>query len=217
MHVPDGFVSPGINAVTYAISAAVGGVAIVKAKKNLDEKKIPLLGITAAFVFAAQMLNFPVAGGTSGHFLGAFLAALLLGPLNGVLVMIIVLLVQCLMFGDGGITALGTNIFNMGIVGGLGAYLIYKLLIEILPKRRGFFLGSVAVGSWIGVVIAAGFCSLELALSGTSPFGVVFPAMVGVHSLIGIGEALITTSVVSIVMASRPDLVYTKYAVEVRR
>ncbi len=210
MHVPDGFVSTGINVATYAISAGVGGVAIAKAKKNLDERKIPLLGITAAFVFAAQMLNFPVAGGTSGHFLGAFLATLLLGPLNGIIVMMIVLLIQCFMFADGGITALGTNIFNMGIAGGLGGYLIYFGIERFLPNKRIFSLASVAIGAWFSVVIASSVCSLELALSGTSPFEIVFPAMVGVHSLIGIGEALITTAVVSVVVVTRPDLLYVQ-------
>ncbi len=210
MHVPDGFVSTGINVATYAISAGVGGVAIAKAKKNLDERKIPLLGITAAFVFAAQMLNFPVAGGTSGHFLGAFLATLLLGPLNGIIVMMIVLLIQCFMFADGGITALGTNIFNMGIAGGLGGYLIYFGIERLLPNKRIFSLASVAIGAWFSVVIASSVCSLELALSGTSPFEIVFPAMVGVHSLIGIGEALITTAVVSVVVVARPDLLYVQ-------
>lgn len=244
MHIPDGFVSGQINAAAFAVTAAVGAVAVAKAKKSLKEKQVPLLGITAAFVFAAQMLNFPIAGGTSGHFLGALLAMILLGPLNGFLVMSIVITVQCLVFADGGITALGTNIFNMGLIAGLGGYVVFRFLLAVLPfifkggtlgdrdgksnkagevrevissdvsgsinmknpERAGWLLPSVAVASWFSVVTASAFCALELALSGTSPFGIVFPAMVGVHSLIGIGEAVITTGVVSIVFAARPEL-----------
>ena len=209
MHIPDGFVSGEINTVTYAISAVTVGIAASKAGKNLEEKSVPLVGITAAFVFAAQMLNFPVAGGTSGHFLGALLAAILLGPLNGFLVMAVVLVIQSILFADGGITALGSNIFNMGIVAGLGGYLFLKLLSSILPKKRISLLFSVSLASWLSVVTASAFCSMELALSGTGPFAIVFPAMIGVHSLIGIGEAIITTTVVSVVMASRPDLIYS--------
>ncbi len=209
MHIPDGFVSGEINTVTYAVSAITVGIAASRAKKNLEEKSVPLVGITAAFVFAAQMLNFPVAGGTSGHFLGALLAAILLGPLNGFLVMAVVLVIQSILFADGGITALGSNIFNMGIVAGLGGFMIFKVLSILLPKKRLYFLVPVSLASWLSVVVASAFCSLELALSGTSPFSIVFPAMVGVHSLIGIGEAIITTTVLSVVMASRPDLIYS--------
>ena len=222
MHIPDGFVSAQINTVTFIAAAGVGSVAVANAKKTLKDKQIPLLGITAAFVFAAQMLNFPVAGGTSGHFLGALLTALLLGPLNGFLVMCIVLITQCLLFADGGITALGTNIFNMGIVAGLGGYYLYRFFIFLLPflfsrKHKGkngnytgknrWMLPSVAIASWLSVVAASAVCSLELAVSGTSPIAVVFPAMVGVHSLIGIGEAVITVGVVSVVFSARPEII----------
>lgn len=235
MHIPDGFVSSQINAATFAVTVGVGALAVIKAKKTLNDRQIPLLGITAAFVFAAQMLNFPIAGGTSGHFLGALLAALLLGPLNGFLVMCIVLITQCLLFADGGIVSLGTNIFNMGIVAGLGGYAVYRFLltisvlfyrkknesagewtgadkkpdIKVLPAHSNhsrWMLPSIAVASWVSVVAASAVCSLELALSGTSPMAIVLPAMVGVHSLIGIGEAVITVGVVSIVFAARPEL-----------
>jgi len=222
MHIPDGFVSSQINAATFIAAAGVGAFAVVKAKKTLKDKQIPLLGITAAFVFAAQMLNFPVAGGTSGHFLGALLAALLLGPLNGFLVMCIVLITQCLLFADGGIAALGTNIFNMGIVAGLGGYFIYRFFIFILPllfsgghqgedpnrtAKNRWMMPSVSAASWLSVVAASTVCSFELALSGTSPLSIVLPAMVGVHSLIGIGEAIITVGVVSVVFSARPELI----------
>ena len=207
MHIPDGFVSGPINAATYAASAAVCGLAVMRANKTLGERQIPLLGVTAAFVFAAQMLNFPIAGGTSGHFLGAVLAAVLLGPFNAFLIMALVLAIQCLVFADGGLTALGTNIFNMGIIGGIICYWLFLGLKFVLPKTRGGFLAAVAIAAWSSVVIASGVCALELAVSGTSPLKVALPAMVGVHALIGFGEAIITTVVISIVLASRPDLV----------
>jgi cobalt/nickel transport system permease protein len=155
------------------------------------------------------MLNFPVAGGTSGHFLGALLAASLLGPWISCLIMAVVLAIQCLLFADGGLTALGTNIFNMGIIGGVLSYYILVVLKFIFPKNRGGYLVSVAISSWMSVVLGASACSVELAISGTSPLGVVLPAMVSVHVLIGIGEAIITTAVVGLILNTRPDLVGT--------
>ena len=208
MHIPDGFVSGPINAAALAVSAGAVGIAVVRARKTLDERAVPLLGVTSAFVFAAQMLNFPVAGGTSGHFLGALLAAVLLGPWNAVLVLAMVLLIQCLGFADGGLTALGTNALNMGVVGGLGGYLAFAVLRRLLPGGRSGFLASVAVASWLSVVLAAAACALELALSGTSPLRVVLPAMLGVHVLIGIGEAMIATTVAAAVLTARKDLIW---------
>jgi cobalt/nickel transport system permease protein len=207
MHIPDGFVSAPINAATFAVSAAALGVAVRKAKTSLDERTIPLLGVTAAFVFAAQMLNFPVAGGTSGHFLGAVLAGILLGPWNACLVLGVVLIIQCLLFADGGLSALGSNIFNMGVIGGILSIWLFTGLRRVLPKTRSGFLAATAVTSWLSVLLASVSCSLMLALSGTSPLGIVIPAMVGVHVLIGIGEALITTTVVGMLLAVRSDLV----------
>ena len=163
--------------------------------------------MTAAFVFAAQMLNFPVAGGTSGHFMGALLAALLLGPLNACLVMAVVLAVQALVFSDGGVTALGTNLFNMGLVGGLGGWLVFAGLRGLLPRSRGAFLAAAGLGAWVSVVLAATACAIELALSGTSPLAIVLPAMAGIHAVIGLGEAIITVTALSTVIAVRPDLV----------
>lgn len=207
MHIPDGFVSGPINIATYAGSIVVCGLAISRANKTMGERQVPLLGVTAAFIFAAQMLNFPIGGGTSGHFLGALLAAVLLGPLNACLIMALVLAIQCLAFADGGLTALGTNIFNMGIVGGIGCYYLFQSLKAVLPKTRGGFLAAVAIAAWISVVLASAVCALELSISGTSPLSVVLPTMIGLHALIGIGEAIITTVVISTVLASRPDLV----------
>ena len=208
MHVPDGFVSTPINAATFLVSGAFCYAAVRKAKSTLEEKDVPILGVTAAFIFAAQMLNFPVAGGTSGHFLGALLASVVVGPLMACLVMSIVLVVQCIGFADGGLTALGTNIFNMGVVGAILGYGIFLVVRSILPKSKAGFMTAAAIASWISVVMGAAACAFELALSGTSPLHVALPAMVGVHMLIGIGEAIITTGVLSIVLGTRPDVVY---------
>jgi cobalt/nickel transport system permease protein len=143
MHIPDGFVSGPLNAATFAISAGALGWAVAKAKKESEERTVPLLGVTAAFVFAAQMLNFPVAGRTSGHFLGAVLCGVLLGPFNACLVMGLVLIVQALFFADGGITAFGSNVFNMGVIGGIGGTYVFSLLRKILRQSRKGFLAAV--------------------------------------------------------------------------
>jgi cobalt/nickel transport system permease protein len=209
MHIPDGFVSGPVNLAGYAVSTAAVGVALAKGNRSLQEHQVPLLGVTAAFVFAAQMLNFPVVAGTSGHFLGAVLTAVLLGPWNACLVLALVLSIQCLMFADGGLTALGTNTFNMGVVGGVLSYGVFAALRTLAPKTRTGFFFSVAVASWFSVVAAATACALELAVSGTVPWRIVLPAMVGIHALIGIGEALVTVTTLSAVLASRPDLVTT--------
>ncbi|MGO8702573.1 MAG: energy-coupling factor ABC transporter permease [Candidatus Brocadiia bacterium] len=207
MHIPDGFLSGPVYAAGYAVSGAVCALAVARANRNLGEREVPLLGMTAAFVFAVQMLNFPVAGGTSGHFLGSTFAAVLLGPLNACLVMAVVLIIQCLGFGDGGLTALGANLFNMGIVGAIGGWLLFRALRAVLPKSRWGFLASAGAASWVAVVVASAICAGELAGSGTFPLRVALPAMVGVHALIGIGEAVITVAALSSVLAVRPDLV----------
>jgi len=207
MHIPDGFLSNGINAASFAISAGVCAYAVRKVNQNFGEKEVPLMGVTAAFIFAAQMINFPVAGGTSGHFLGAVFSSVLMGPWASLLIMTIVLIVQCLGFADGGLTALGSNIFNMGIIGSLGGYGIFSLIYALLQKtRKGFFI-ALAVSSWLSIVIGASAAAIELAVSGTSPLKVALSAMAGIHALIGIGEAIITTSAVSLILKTRPDLV----------
>lgn len=207
MHIPDGLVSPAINGTTLLASAAVCGLAVARANKTLDEKQVPLLGVTTAFVFAAQMLNFPVGVGVSGHFLGAALSAVLLGPFNAYLVMTLVLIVQCLLFADGGLTAIGTNVFNMAIIGGIGAYCLFEAARHALPKTRGAFLAASAFAAWASVVVSATACAVELAFSGVAPLRLIVFAMVGVHMVIGIGEAIVTVATVSVILAARPDLV----------
>ena len=209
MHIPDGFLNTPAWSTLYAVSGGTLAVAFKKVKKMLQDKTIPLMGVISAFIFAAQMLNFPVAGGTSGHLIGGVLAAVLLGPWAGIIVISAVLVIQCLLFQDGGITALGANIFNMGIIGsGLG-YLIYDRIRKLIPDNKGVLTGA-AIASWLAVVIASFACALELGFSGLVKFKVVIPAMVGVHTLIGIGEAIITVLVIGIILKLRPDLIYRK-------
>ncbi len=208
MHIPDGFLDLK-TALTTAIASTGGlGYAVKEVRKKLGDKHIPLLGVTSAFIFAAQMLNFPVAGGTSGHFLGGALAAILLGPWASLLIMTVVLVIQCLGFADGGLTALGANVFNMGIIGGVFTYyFIFIPLKKALPKTKRGFLTASAIAAWASVFIASIICSLELAISGTSPLNLALPAMAGVHALIGIGEAIVTVVVLAIVIQTRPDLI----------
>ncbi len=212
MHIPDGFLNAATVATTCAVSAGGIGGAVRIVGKKLKEKQVPLMGILAAFIFAAQMLNFPVAGGTSGHVIGAALAAILLGPWAALLIMSCVLIAQSLIFQDGGLLALGANIFNMGIVASFSAYYVYKLITWLAgANRRGTLIGGF-VAAWLSVFLASIFCAIELAVSGSSPFAVVLPAMAGVHALIGIGEGMITGAVLVLVLATRADLLQLKRA-----
>jgi cobalt/nickel transport system permease protein len=206
VHIPDGFLSTGTWVSTWILSAGGLGLCISRTSRTLKDKVVPLMGVMSAFIFAAQMLNFPVAGGTSGHFLGGVLSAALLGPYAAAVVIAVVLIVQCLIFQDGGLTALGANIFNMSFAGTIGGYLIYRLCTGMFGKSRA--IGAVAIAAWASVILASSACSLQLIVSGTSPFRIVFPSMLGVHALIGIGEAVITCLVFSFVLKVRPDLVY---------
>ena len=204
MHIPDGFLDTDV-ALACAVPAAVAvGIGLRKAGTDLDERRVPLLGVTAAFVFAAQMLNFPVAGGTSGHFLGAALAAILLGPWLACLTLAVVLGVQAFVFADGGITALGANILNMGVIGALLVGGLMHFARQLAPRA---ILPIAGIGAWLAVMAGATATSFELAISGTVPRHTVLPAMLATHLLIGIGEAVITAAAVSAVLTTRPDLV----------
>ena len=207
MHIPDGFLSGGVAAALAVVSGTVVLWALRVSDRNLTEAQVPLLGVVSAFVFAAQMLNFPIAGGTSGHFLGATLAAVLLGPAAACLVMSVVITIQALAFADGGISALGANVFNMGILGALIAGFLLAAAVRTMRPERSTYLGTVGVFAWTAVMVGALATSIELAVSGTVPLGTVLPPMLGVHALIGVGEAVITVAAVSAVLASRPDLV----------
>jgi len=207
MHIPDGFLAPDVAAVLAVVAIVVVAYALRVSDRTLDEARVPLLGVLAAFIFAAQMLNFPVAGGTSGHFLGATLAAVLLGPWLACLVMAVVISVQAFAFADGGVSALGANIVNMGMLGALFAGFAIAAGMKVLPQTRGAYLGIVGVVAWTAVMLGATATSAELAVSGTVPLGTALPAMLGVHCFIGLGEAAITVVAVSAVLATRPDLI----------
>jgi cobalt/nickel transport system permease protein len=210
VHVPDGFISAGVSAAAGVISAGGIGVSLKKAGETLEDKQAPLAGLVAAFVFAVQMLNFPVASGTSGHLLGGVLAAVLVGPWAGAICLTLVLLVQGLFFADGGLSALGLNVFNMAVVGAMGGYAVFAAIRAILPKSRPVVVAASAIAAFLSVVLASIAFFLEYALGGVgdAPLRGVFAAMVGVHSLSGVGEAVITALAVSAVLAVRPDLVY---------
>ena len=207
MHIPDGFLSTTTWVSTWAVSAGGLGCCLRAAGRAMQDRMVPLMGVLSAFIFAAQMINFPVMGGTSGHLLGGVLAAVLLGPWAGCVVIACVLIFQCLVFQDGGLTALGANIFNMALVGTIGGYFIYRLVAKLSGGRKGIVTGAVAA-AWFSVVTAASLCAMELALSGTSPMGLVLPAMAVVHAAVGIGEALITGLIVGFILQTRPDLIY---------
>ncbi|MBN1582914.1 MAG: energy-coupling factor ABC transporter permease [Anaerolineae bacterium] len=206
MHIPDGFLDPVTSAATWVASAGGVAYAVRRVNKTLTERQVPLMGVSAAFIFAAQMMNFTIAGGTSGHLLGGTLAAILLGPWAGMLVMTSVLAVQALLFQDGGLLVLGANIFNMAIVGVLSGWAIYTGLKRLFGDKTWAISVGGFVAAWASVVIAALVAAVELALSGTSPFGIVFPAMGGTHALIGVGEGLITVAVLAFLRVVRPDL-----------
>jgi cobalt/nickel transport system permease protein len=205
MHIPDGFINLGTAVATYIGSAGAIGYSVKRVNRELGERQVPLMGVMAAFIFAAQMINFKVAGGTSGHLLGGALVAILLGPWAGTLVITAVLAVQAFVFQDGGILALGANIWNMAVVGVWSAYLLYRLFQRLFPGPKGRWIGGF-ISAWASVVLASLMASVELALSGASPWAVVLPAMGLVHMLIGIGEGLITTAVIAFVAATRKDL-----------
>jgi cobalt/nickel transport system permease protein len=206
MHIPDGFINTSTAVVTWAASAGGVGYSVRRMSRELQEKQVPLMGVTAAFIFAAQMMNFTVAGGTSGHLLGAAIATILLGPWAGCLVLTAVLAVQALLFQDGGLIALGANIFNMGIVGVAVAWVVYHGLKRLLGEMTWTTFVSAFAAAWLSVVCASLAASAELCISGMSPAKVVFPAMGLVHMFIGIGEGLITTAVLAFLRAVRPDL-----------
>ncbi|MCX7008655.1 MAG: energy-coupling factor ABC transporter permease [Kiritimatiellaeota bacterium] len=204
MHISDGFLDTKTALATGALALAGLGLALRRVRQSLPTQRIPLLGLAAAFIFAAQMLNFPVAGGTSGHLIGGALAAVLLGPAAAVVAMSAVLVLQCLLFSDGGVTALGANLFNMAIVAPVVAWLVYRPLTRVANRRC-----AVALAAWASTLVAALLCAGELAWSGRVAWRLVFPAMGGVHALIGIGEALITTLVLGAIIAARPELLET--------
>jgi cobalt/nickel transport system permease protein len=207
MHIPDGLMDPLIFAIGWIIAIIVIGISTKIINKRIDNKQIPLMGTLAAGIFVAQMLNFPIGGGTTGHLVGAALAAIFLGPLAGMVVITVILVIQCLMFGDGGITALGLNIFNMAIIGCILGWYVYK----VFPEK--YQTAGIFTAAWLAVFIGSLACAIELAVSYSIsggaygiPASIAIPTMLGYHTLIGIGEAIITTGVVAFVSQISPDM-----------
>ena len=203
MHIPDNFLSIAVSLICWAITAVTLGIAISRTNKSLGEKQVPLMGVMAAFIFAAQMINFPVLGGTSGHLLGGVLAAITLGPWAGMLVMTAVIAVQGLLFQDGGLIVMGANILNMGILTCAVGYGLYR---SVLGSNRTVKLAVIGVAAWLSVMTGALSTALQIWLSGNAEVQIIVPAMLFVHAFIGLGEALITVAAVVFILRSRPDL-----------
>ena len=210
MHIPDGFINAPTSLAAGAAAASGVGVSLRRAARTLQDRQAPLAGLVAAYIFAVQMLNFPVAAGTSGHLLGGLLAAVLVGPWAGALCVAVVLIVQALLFADGGLSALGLNVVNMALVTTWGGYAVFLLLRRALPATKASVTAAAGVAAGVSVVLASLAFVAEYAIggSGGAPVGTVFGAMVGVHTLIGIGEGIITALTVGVVLGVRPDLVY---------
>jgi len=210
MHIPDGFIDIPTSTAFGTLALAGTAIALKKAKTEVDDRTAPMAGLTAVFIFAVQMLNFPVAAGTSGHLLGGALAMVLVGPYAASLAITVVLGVQALLFADGGLTALGLNVFNLSVIAVLVSFLAFKLMVKLLPKTKSAIALAAGIAAFVSVPISASAFTLQYAIggNGTAPVETVFIAMFSTHLLIGIGEAVITALTVSAILASRSDLVY---------
>jgi len=211
MHIPDGVIGPGVSAAAGAAAAGGFGVAVSRARRYLTDRLVPMAALVTAFVFAAQMINFPVLPGMSGHLLGGVLASVLVGPWVGFLVVSIVLIIQALLFADGGLTALGLNIINMALIGAVGGYAVYRVAFRVAGLRVERVAVTAAIAAFVSVPMAAMGFVVEFALGGTIEslsVGAILIAMVTTHALIGIGEGVITFFVIGAVVKARPDLVY---------
>lgn len=209
MHIPDGFLNLPIIFITWVIAIGLIALALSRSQAEYQEKAVPLMGVCAAFIFAAQMINFPIPGGTSGHLLGGTLAGALLGPWAGSLVMVAVFIVQAVLFQDGGLTVLGANIFNMGLIGTFAGYYLYKAIRFAIGRNKlpGMVVGA-AVAAWASVIVGSLLCAIQLAISGTVPLTVALAAMATWHVIIGIGEAVITVIALTFIWRTRPDMFY---------
>jgi len=206
MHIPDGFLSTPVALLLWLVAIVAVAYALRRVNRDLDERKVPLMGVMAATIFAGQMLNFSVTGGTSGHLLGAALAVIVLGPWAAILVLTCVVGTQALLFQDGGLLALGANIVNMALVGVAVAYAAYWAFRRLTAGKTWSVVVGGFVAGWLSIVIAALLAALQLAASGTSPANVAVPAMGGIHMLIGVGEGLITAGALALLLAARRDL-----------
>lgn len=216
MHIPDGFLSVLVSAVLWILSIVVIGYAMKRVSIDLGERQVPLMGVLAAAIFAGQMLNFAVVGGTSGHLLGAAIATILMGPWAAMLIMTSVVSIQALIFQDGGLLALGANIFNMAIVGVVVAYAVSRSVLRVLGGGKRALLVAGFLSAWFSIVISSLSIALQLAISGTSPANLAVPAMASVHALIGIGEGLITVGALAFLLAVRPDLIQHEKSAQIK-
>lgn len=205
MHIPDGFLTNRVAVSLDLISGAGILYAARRAKVDLSGRLVPVMGVLAAFVFAAQMLNFPILGGTSGHLIGGSLLAIILGPWAGSLTMTTVIIAQALFLQDGGLVALGANIFNIGTITCFSGYAVFKLLGGGGDNRKRLLLAGFLAG-WLSVLISAGFCALEMGISGAIPLHIGLTAMLAYHSIVGIVEGMLTAGVLSFLAKVRPDL-----------
>ncbi|GAP97750.1 cobalt transporter CbiM [Leptolyngbya sp. NIES-2104] len=209
LHIPDGFLNVPVTLLTWIFAIVLIAVSLNRVQAEYQERTVPLMGVCAAFIFAAQMINFPIPGGTSGHLLGGTLAGVLLGPWAGSLVMTVVFIVQAFLFQDGGVTALGANIFNMGLIGTFGGYYLYRSIRNAMGRDDSkAILTGAAIAAWVSVMIAAIVCAFQLAISGAVPLPVALSAMTFWHLMIGIGEAVITVIALSYILKTRPDLIH---------
>jgi cobalt/nickel transport system permease protein len=208
LHIPDGFLAVPVVLVGWLLAILFISFALLLTREQFDERQIPLMGVMAAFIFAAQAINFPILGGTSGHLLGGALAAIVLGPWAAVLVMASVIGLQGFLFQDGGLLVMGWNIMNMGVLTAFTGAAVYRLVRALLGDGRESLILGGGVGAWLSVIVAALATSLELAVSGTSPLNIVLPVMLGIHTFIGIGEAIITVGALLLVYRTRPDLLH---------
>ena len=211
LHAPDGFFSLPISIAGYVLAAVFIAIAIRRTRGELNERLVPMMGVMAAFIFAAQMINFPVAGGTSGHLVGGALAAIILGPWAAIIVMTAVVGLQALLFQDGGLVVLGVNLVMMSIVSCLSGYAVYYVARRIGgASSKATLIAGGFISAWVSVMVAAVVAAFALAFSGTSPLSLALPALAGVHALIGIGEGLITVFALSFIRAARPQLLQVR-------
>jgi cobalt/nickel transport system permease protein len=214
MHIGDGIMAPPIWVLGYIIAIPVVAYATKKTGNTLGNTQIPILGVLAAGIFVAQMLNFPVGGGTTGHLVGAALAAVLLGPYAAVVILTIVLIVQAFLFGDGGVTALGLNIVNMAILSSFVAYAVYAFGKTITSRKAGTYI-TIFIAAWTSIVLSAAMCGIELGISAALspeygiPLIIAVPTMAITYMFIGIGEGIVTVLVVVYIAAVRPDIILT--------
>jgi cobalt/nickel transport system permease protein len=206
LHIPDGFLATWVSITGWILAVIVIAIALRQTRKQLGERQVPIMGVLAAFIFAAQAINFPVAAGTSGHLLGGTLAAIALGPWAAMLIMTSVIGVQAFLFQDGGLVALGWNILNMGVLTAFSGYFVYRSLGRLAGGGRVVNAAASFAAAWLSVEIGAIATAIELAVSGTSPLSISLPAMAGVHALIGLGEGLITSGAVTLLQVTRPEV-----------